>query len=371
VTTPARANPEAAPAELTSEAILLRQFLFWSAVVAVGVAALNLVVWVIFHSFVSLGLLVLTVFVALPLLFYGYRLAGRNRVDTALLLASCMIWAFALITSATRGGSFLATAALFALWPVVLGVAYSSRGALLRVILISTAVCAAACGVNTYDDLTSSAQPASGARARRIARTLATTYVALISLSLWHSGSRLREILEETRKANRALAESERSLERKVEERTAELSDLNELARLVNATLDFDRVLATMSRALQKLFRFDQMGVFLLDADGARLRLDRMVGPSSTRLGSLEKTGIPMTEERSVSIRCGRRNVFAAMIGPEMVAALSRTTARSSNAIDAGLLICPLGSPTAYRHALHEHARALRAEPPRHRDHQR
>jgi hypothetical protein len=285
--------------------------------------------------------------VALPLLGYAHRLAGRNRVDAALLVCSCVIWAFAPIAVATRGGTFLATGALFALWPVVLGVAYSSRGALLRIILISTAVCAFAAVINTYDDLLANRGVMPEIAARRIAGMIATTYVALISLSLWHSGSRLRQMLAETREANRALAESERNLERKVEERTAELSDLNELARLVNATLDFDRVLATMSRALQKLFRFDQMGVFLLDADGARLRLDRMVGPQFDRelAQRLKTTGIPMIEDRSVSVIAvrERRNVFAAKIGPEMVAALSpHDRAIFERNPMQGLLLCPL-----------------------------
>ena len=347
MTTLNRVDPETAPAELTPEAILLRQFLFWAAVVAVGVGLLVTLTWVLFRSPVSLGIMFLTVFVALPGLSYSHRLAGQNRVDAALLLTSCTIWAFGLITVATRGGSFLATSALFALWPVVLGVAYSSRGALLRVILISTAVCAAASVINSYDDLLGSRSNMPEVVARRMAGILATTYVALISLSLWHSGSRLREILAKTREANRALAESERGLERKVAERTAELSDLNELARLVNATLDFDRVLATIHRALQKLFRFDQMGVFLLDADDARLRLDRMVGlqfdPELSQ--RLKNVGIPMTEERSVSVIAvrERRNVFAAKIGPEMVAALSpHDRAIYERNPMQGLLICPL-----------------------------
>jgi hypothetical protein len=91
--------------------------------------------------------------VVLPLFVYGYRLAGRNRVDAALLLASCIVWGCAPLVAATRGGTFLAIGALFALWPVVLYVAYSSRGALLRTIVISTAVCTLAAVLNTYDGL--------------------------------------------------------------------------------------------------------------------------------------------------------------------------------------------------------------------------
>jgi signal transduction histidine kinase/DNA-binding response OmpR family regulator len=304
------------------------------------------VVWVLFRSPISLVVLGLTVFVALPGLSYAHRLAGRNRVDPALLLVSCIIWGLALISVAARGGSYLATGALFSLWPVVLGVAYSSRRTLLRIIVISTVVCAVAAVLNTYDDLLApSTMPE--AAARRLAGIIATTYVALLSLSLWHSASRLREILAQTREANRALAESERSLERKVEERTAELADLNELARVVNSTLDLDRVLGSMNAGLQKLFRFDQLGVFLLDEDGEHLLLDRMVGPQfdSELTQRLERTGIPMTEESSASVLAvrERRNVYAAKIDAETVAGLSEHDREiyERNPMH-GLLLCPL-----------------------------
>ncbi len=346
VTILTRDEPGAGALELAPEALLLRQFLTWAGAVAVGVAILLLVMWILFRSPVALAVVGLTVFVALPGLVYSYRLAGQNRVDPALLLSSCIIWGLALISAASRGGTNLGTAALFSLWPVVLGVAYSSRRTLLRIILISTAVCAVASVLNVYDNLlTTSTLPEEAAR--RLQGTIVTVYVALISLSLWHSGSRLREILEETRAANRALAESERSLERKVVERTAELSDLNELTRVVNATLDLDRVLVSMNDGLQKLFRFDQMGVFLLDESAERLLLDRMIGPQfDPELAQRLKTdGIPMAEEGSVSVIAvrERRNVFAAEIGSEQVAGLSPhdRAIYESNPMH-GLLLCPL-----------------------------
>ncbi len=341
-----RDDTAAEPLELTPEAVLLRQWLAWAAAVALGVSVLLIVTWVLFRSPVSMGLLILTATVALPSLAWGRRLAAQNRVDTALLVASGTIWTFALLAVAARGGSYLATGALFSLLPVVLGVAYSSRRTLLRIIVISTLVCAA-CGVlNTYDDvLVPSTMPE--VAIRRIAGIIATAYFALICVSLWHSGSRLRGMLDETREANRALAESERGLERKVAERTAELLDLNELSRTVNATLDLDRVLATMNAGLQKIFRFDQMGLFLLDEAGEHLMLDRMAGPQFdpelTR--ELESAGIPMTEGASASVLAvqERRHVYAAEIGPEMVEALSpHDRAIYDRNPMQGLLLCPL-----------------------------
>jgi hypothetical protein len=233
-----------AAAELTPEAILLRQFLKWAGVVAVGVSLMVVAQWTVYRSPVSLLIVGLTVFIAFPSLRFAHQLAGRGRIDSAVWMVSSFVWGFGLLTAAARGGTFLSIAALFALWPVVLSAAYSSRRTLLRIIVISTVVCGAAAVLNYHDNLLSSTVLPESA-ARRTVGITTTIYVALISLSLWHSASRLREMLAETREANRALAESERSLERKVEERTAELSDLNELARMVNTTLDLDRVFVT------------------------------------------------------------------------------------------------------------------------------
>jgi signal transduction histidine kinase/DNA-binding response OmpR family regulator len=106
-------------------------------------------------------------------------------------------------------------------------------------------------------------------------------------------------------------------------------------------------VFVTMNAGLQKLFRFDQMGVFLLDASGEHLLLDRMVGPQfdPELARRLEHAGIPMTEETSASVMAvrERRNVYAAEIDAETVAGLSAhdRAIYESNPMQ-GLLLCPL-----------------------------
>jgi signal transduction histidine kinase/CheY-like chemotaxis protein len=323
----------------------MQQFLFWAIGYVVGMGLMVLGLWLLLRTPISLVMFGVVVFVLLPSFGYAYRLAGRNRVDHALLLVSSMIWAVALVPASVRGGDLLGVAALMALLPVVLAVAYSSRRTLLQIIVISVVVCAAASVLATFDSLLPTRL--SEAAARRVEGAVVTGIVALISFSLWHSASRLRAMLARTQEANRALAESERDLERKVEERTAELSDLNELARIVNATLDLDRVLATMNAGLQKLFRFDQMGVFLLDDAGERLRLDRMIGPpfDAPLAARLHESGIPMTEETSASVVAvrERRSIYVAKIEPAQLAALSpHDRAIYESTPMQGLLLCPL-----------------------------
>jgi class 3 adenylate cyclase len=55
------------------------------------------------------------------------------------------------------------------------------------------------------------------------------------------------------------------NLEETVAERTEELGQLNAVARKVNATLDLEQVLGTISDALHLVFPFDQLAVELLD----------------------------------------------------------------------------------------------------------
>jgi signal transduction histidine kinase/DNA-binding response OmpR family regulator len=323
----------------------MRQFLLWALGVVLAAALMVLVLWLVFRTTTAMVMLGFIIFALLPCGVHAHRLAGRNRVDPALMLISSLIWMVSLIPACVRSGDLLAIAVLAALLPVVLAVAYSSQRTLLRIIGISIVVCGLASVLATFDDLLPTRLTQSAAR--RVEGGVATLLLALISLSLWHSASRLWEMLSQTQEANRALAESERNLERKVEERTAELSDLNELARTVNATLDLDRVLATMNSGLRKLVRFDQLGLFLLDDTGEHLRLDRMIGPQfDLRLAAkLREVGIPMSEETSASVTAvrERRNVYAAHIQPEQVAALSPHDREIYEGKPMqGMLLCPL-----------------------------
>ena len=115
--------------------------------------------------------------------------------------------------------------------------------------------------------------------------SLSSLLAIVVMLSMWQSGGRLAAAAVGMRKAIAELQESERLLETKVEERTAELehafqeiSDINQIAAVVNSTLDVNKVIDTIYDETQRLFRFDQMGVFLISAEDGRLRMTQEAG---------------------------------------------------------------------------------------------
>jgi serine phosphatase RsbU (regulator of sigma subunit) len=215
-------------AALSPEAHLMRRFLVWTSIALSAAELLVFILWLMYSTRTALVMLLVIPLGGLVTVGYAYRLAGQNRVDAAVFVTSALIWTVSLIAGAARGGGLLAVAALLALAPVVVGVAYSSRIAILRIILISVAVCAAASLLNTLDNLMPT--QITETSVRWVEGIVATTFVALFSFSLWHSASRLREMLDQMQESNRALAESERSLERKVEERTRQLQGELEVA---------------------------------------------------------------------------------------------------------------------------------------------
>jgi signal transduction histidine kinase len=115
---------------------------------------------------------------------------------------------------------------MLAVGAVTLAVGYASERLPLRAVLGSIVVCAIAAALSVGEPLIGI-----GPYPVWVARTLLAVYVLVVftfcAFVLWHSKNRLAETLAEMRVANRALAESERSLERKVEERTAELARQN------------------------------------------------------------------------------------------------------------------------------------------------
>src|SRR6056297_1708499 len=111
--------------------------LVWTFIALSAAEILVFILWLMYGTRTALVMLVVIPLGGLASLGYAYRLAGRNHVDAAVFVTSALIWTVSLIAGAARGGGLLAVAALLALAPVVVGVAYSSRTAILRIILIS------------------------------------------------------------------------------------------------------------------------------------------------------------------------------------------------------------------------------------------
>ena len=343
-------HPEAGGAAkpLPAEVDLLCLFLLWMEGVAV---VMGVVFWTSFalsSSPFSLGLGI--IFSGCwPVIRYGRRLAERGRTSAGLILFSTLLWMVALAVSA-RGSLALALALPLAVLPMAVATPLVSRrqlGALAGVSLGVCVLCAAAAVFGPLFPSTLTEQ-----QLGLLVGALVPIVLGLVLLGLWIVGVRIRETLAETQQANRALAESERALERKVEQRTQELartveeiSDISEVSRTVNATLDLDRVIEAINDGLRKVFSFDQMGVFLLDEAGERLRLDRQAGVVFPAELELRNIGIPLAEQESkmvIAVR-GRRTVYAPTIDAATVQSLSPTDRAiyEANPMQS-LLLCPL-----------------------------
>ncbi|MCX2982827.1 response regulator [Halieaceae bacterium IMCC14734] len=182
-----------------------------------------------------------------------------------------------------------------------------------------------------------------------------TALSAVVMLSLWQSGGRLKQAAEGMRKAIVALKESEKSLELKVEERTAELEQafreitaVNDIATLVNSTLDVDTVMDTIYHGLQSMFSFEQMGVFTVDNEDNRLRLRQQAGrpfPAVLDEFLIEK-GLPLDAADSFAAASvvGGESIFLGHITMDVVEAAGRPTDKLivSHHPLKSLLMCPL-----------------------------
>jgi signal transduction histidine kinase len=280
-----------------------------------------------------------------PTLLVSQRLYDRGRPKAALVAISCVLWLIALGT-ASRGALALAPAALILLVPAVVAIPYLSGRELFRHVSASISVCAvcavlAALGSNAPSAL-------SDPNLAYLAAAIVPLVTALFLLVVWSVASRDRGMVQELYRTTLALADSERSLESKVEDRTqqlarkvAEISDINEVARTVNATLELDVVMGRIRDGLRKVFDFDRMDLFLRDDTGETLRLDRQLGvdPDPELAAQLREAGISMAEADSVlveAVRDGSTRCISELT-PQLLAGLT----------PADQLVCALHPPKA------------------------
>jgi signal transduction histidine kinase len=209
--------------QLGHEARQLQQYLRWAtSPIVPSLVALS----ILYALYPTLLLAILVGALALSGVCAGiaYRLAAANRVAAAMVCHAAGLWTLSLGVGLS-GSPLFAVAATVAVMPLVAAVPYVSRDALLRMALVGTSVVA----VNALFVAFGAPLPPLPLIPERVVLACSVLgvpfVVASCGLSLWHTRVTLSEALLRMQAANRALRDSERSLEQKVQERTAQLEN--------------------------------------------------------------------------------------------------------------------------------------------------
>ena len=303
-------TPNREGADLT----LLLNWLRWYGRVALGFALSLFLLFALRGSPASLIIGAFLVAVVFPGIRFGMRVAERGRRVPALVVVSASIWSLVLM-SAARGPIGLVAGLPLLVIPMILALPHVSSRELFRIALGATAVCASAVALTVPGPLLPSNLSASTAAAFVVLFASVTTGLAL--LSLWQVATHLRASITETKAMNVALAESERSLERKVEARTSELEDavaelsaVQTIVAAASSTLDPQEVLRTVLASVRRIVPFDQAGVMLLDEGRQRLTSADFVGAGASPevVDRVKQISIPLEETNSAFAYVVRKN---------------------------------------------------------------
>ena len=265
------------PGDNSQEAQQFARITFVTTLVFLVIGIISSALGIVFHSPIANGLGILMIGVLMPIAIFAHRAARRDHLDRAVALVAT-IWymiAFCMIIVGERlYGVLIVTATL----PVLMVLPFVSQS-MFRWLIIGSILLIAAGSVGQLLGTVYTSHVPDHIIAY-VESFATTTLCCVVMLSLWQSGGKLKASATGMRKAIAALQESEKSLESKVEERTQELkeafqeiTDLNQIASIVNSTLDLEEVKLTIYAGLQKMFAFDQMGVFLVSPQDQRLRL--------------------------------------------------------------------------------------------------
>jgi signal transduction histidine kinase/CheY-like chemotaxis protein/HPt (histidine-containing phosphotransfer) domain-containing protein len=242
-----------------------------------AVTVITFILGIAFDSWIASALSAFWGLLLLPITILSHFAARRGHLDRAVALVTS-VWyliAFCMILVGERMyGVMIVTATL----PVLMVLPFASQSMFRWLMVGSILIIASGSIMQLFPTIYTSHVPD---QVMSYVESFATTaLLGVVMLSLWQSGGKLKAAAAGMRQAIVALQESEKSLETKVEQRTAEvneafreISDLNRIASIVNSTLDLEEVKRTIYEGLQKLFTFDQMGVFLVSPQDQRLRL--------------------------------------------------------------------------------------------------
>lgn len=196
---------------------------------------------------------ILAVLVA-PLTRYGAVCLHRGEMERAILIISSGLWLLS-FTIAFIGQPFFAVTLLISVGGIIIAVPFAGRKANIRAIFFSMTAAFLAAILSVGEPIVSS-EPVPAWLTSTLSSIYAPVILALYALIAWEANVRLRETMTEMHEANHALAESERNLERKVEARTADLSQSQrDLALARDEALAANRAksvfLASMSHELR------------------------------------------------------------------------------------------------------------------------
>ncbi len=207
-------------ATMTPEATRLRQLIRFNEPAApLAIPALLTLYW--FYPAPVLPILAAAVVPSFVLQRIAAHYAYRNRVAEGITALSFAIWCPTL-TLAVFAPAVWALTVVFSVLSVVLALPFVSTGHLLRLLIGASLILLVGAVFTDFDPLV----PIDAVPEALLRNLVAVTGVigaVLCMFSVWQSNGRLRDTLDETQQANEALRESERTLERKVEERTTDL----------------------------------------------------------------------------------------------------------------------------------------------------
>ncbi|MEH6550922.1 MAG: response regulator [Pseudomonadales bacterium] len=315
------------------------------------VGLLSFVMWLLYKSPVAEGLSILIGPILLPISLISHLQARRGNIELAARMMAT-VWYFISVGMIVVGERLYGILIVTATMPVLMTMPFVSQRLFKVLILISIALIVMGSVGAMFPPVITPTVP------DHIIAYVQSGATAIIScvvmMAIWLVSGRLKAVSTGMAEAITALQESEKSLELKVEERTSELaqafgemSDLNEIATIVNSTLDVDMVKNTIYKGLQRLFKFDQMGVFLLRNDGERLYLALEAGvPFPPELDQMLTTdGLPLDAADSfiAASVVKQETVYIAQVTDEGVASSGVSDKLLyNNSPMQSFLLCPL-----------------------------
>ena len=253
-TSAAGTSTEGSATAMTDDAVRLKQLIGYNLPVApVGITFLLVLYWL--YPTLVLPILAASTIPTLLLQRRALRNARRNEVTQGITKLAAGIWCPTLAMAVFAPAEWALTCTLCIL-SVVLALPFANNAHLLRLIAAASGILIVGGVFASLNPLISLTPPVPSAALRVIVVLTAMIGAVLCMLSIWESGGRLRDSLDDSRAANDALRESERTLEAKVEARTVDLAASHrELAAARDDALQASRAksdfLANMSHELR------------------------------------------------------------------------------------------------------------------------